>query len=71
MPRKNKLTEKCMNPNCTNTQHSRGLCSRCYCTVNSLIRDGICTEKQMIEAGRILPSQNVNPSKDWLLDGVK
>ena len=54
--------------------HSRGLSKSDYVVARKLINQGIVTEQQLIDAGKMLPSKGRGrPSsgvREWLLEGI-
>jgi hypothetical protein len=60
--------KKCLNPNCRNHAHTRGLCSACYVRANEVVRAGLTTWEKLETTKKILPSQRQKSStKKWLL----
>lgn len=64
------MKNKCINPQCANEQHSRGLCMGCYRTAKNLMDNDTFTEQQLIDAGKILEPYVGRKSK-WFLEGVE
>ena len=48
------MKDKCLNPQCKNKVHSRGLCMGCYQRAQRMIDYGEATEEEMIARGKIL-----------------
>ena len=59
----------------TGKAHARGLSKSDYCIARRLINEGLVTEQQLIDAGKMLPSKGRGrPStgaREWFLEAVK
>lgn len=53
----------CIIPECTGTQHARGLCVACRSRMQDMIKAGQTTEGQLMAAGLLLPKYGKRTSK--------
>lgn len=62
---------KCIIDKCEGERAIRGLCSAHYTYVMEAIKQGLYTERQLIEAGMILPSKHRGEKKALFTDMLK
>lgn len=58
---------KCLNPNCNNEIHTRGLCKNCYVIASRAVRQGKVTWTSLVTKGKANPSKRKSATIDWLL----
>lgn len=63
---------KCINPECDNLSHTRGLCPSCYAVAKKLVDSRETTWEKLEENGRTAPSRTrsrkrVTKTRAWLL----
>ena len=61
---------KCLNPRCGKVVRKRGLCSSCYNTAYSLVKQGKVTWADLEAKGkaRALKRTKVERAKEWFMD---
>lgn len=65
------MSAKCLNPDCANYLHARGLCNRCYAIAERLVTSRKTTWETLIETGKCLPPckkvTRSSKTAEWLL----
>ncbi len=55
--------DKCLVPECTKTEYSRGLCANHYILVLKLIKKKEVSEEKLVKAGKMKPRLRVKTQK--------
>lgn len=71
---KMKQPPKCLNRDCPNPAWARGLCQTCISLVRKLVQEGLITEQELIDSGKILKAKATGRPADsirrkWFLEG--